>query len=83
MSERRLINKKAYEEMILLQEFCERYDDEDKGIGHYVALSLDEEGKERFTILVGRYEVITEVLFGKNYAEISKRFMEYINEQRI
>lgn len=65
---RRLINKRAYDEMVLIQEFL------DMQFGKYnVKLELDENRKERFTIYNGD-EYFTD---GKNYTEIMKKMTEF------
>jgi hypothetical protein len=66
MTKRRLINKKAYEEMVLLKEMV-------KGYGEYVvSLEIDENGNEGFKIADSTMEI-----FGEDYATVSKMFIKH------
>jgi hypothetical protein len=76
-TKRRLINKKAYEELVLLENMCVLQ-------GKFYMkpiLALDFEKKETFTILIhdlqGKY---IESIYGYDYAEIVKEFTKYIQE---
>jgi len=81
---RRLINKKAYEELLLLDNFLFNYDLKEKM--YSCGLRIGRENEEEFFI---RFEyisnesqqLVSDELKGKNYTEISKKLMEYLNER--
>jgi len=74
MTPRRLINKKAYEEMVLLKEFCLTYGEFTVGLG------LDEENREQFLIehFVDGQSVA--LIVGDNYTDVSKMLMNYVTK---
>lgn len=90
-TERRLINKKAYEELVLLKRFCAKQNSVDEYLNHIYytpVLTLDENENEMFLIVKHSQNVkegfnskILAEIKGKNYNEITKALMEYLNER--
>lgn len=80
-TERRLINKKAYEEMVLLKRFCDGLGEGE--IKYCPALQLNDLLGEEFVIVISDdiTDKILDTLSGKNYNEITKALMEYLNER--
>jgi len=72
MTPRRLINKKAYEEMVLLKKFCSTYGEFTVGLG------LDEENREQFLIEHFVEGQSVALIVGDNYTDVSKMLMNYV-----
>jgi hypothetical protein len=75
MTARRLINKKAYDELVLLEKRCAM----EKQIVLKPMLVLTADYRELFTIQVLGYgHVIKKELIGKNYKEIEMALTSYL-----
>lgn len=74
-TKRRLINKKAYDEMILIKDFLELNNRDYK-----VVLELDKDEKEMFVI----YDAVSDKFctYGYNYGELMKNLTKYMSETR-
>lgn len=77
-TERRLMNKKAFEEMELLEIRC-RDENAKRGLTFKPVLELNESGEEVFSVIIMNKGVIDSVLSAKNYTEIEKKFTRYVN----
>lgn len=75
-TQRRLINKKAYDELVLIKKFLEKQDWTNRK--YECGLDLDDNLRERFFVNILEDTSYT-VLNGKNYSEITKALMEYLN----
>ena len=76
MTKRRLINKKAYDEMLLLKKLLVS-DDEDI---YVVSLQVNDNGNEKFVIdhyCLGKWKA---QIVGENYTIISKMIIEYLSK---
>ena len=82
MTKRRLINKRAYDELVLLTDFCDKQEKQLHGkVRFQIGLDLDDEKNERFFIAVVDFAGnVEEILYGKDYTNIVKILMEYLNE---
>jgi len=75
MTARRLINKKAYDELVLLEKRCAMENDVELLPGLY----LTAEYKELFMIqIIKSGNVIEKTLVGKNYKEIEMALTSYL-----
>ena len=75
MTARRLINKKAYDELVLLEKRCAMENDVELLPGLY----LTAEYKELFMIqIIKSGNVIEKTLAGKNYKEIEMALTSYL-----
>ena len=75
MTKRRLINKKAYEEMLLLQKLASS-DDEDI---YNVSIQISDNNSEEFVIdhyCLGKFKA---KIVGENYTIVSKMLIRYLN----
>ena len=77
MTKRRLINKKAYDEMLLLKQLLES-DDWSKYI---VSIQVDENDNENFVINHYKNEKWIATIVGEDYTVISKMVIVYLNKQ--
>jgi hypothetical protein len=75
MTKRRLINKKAYDEMLLLQKLA-KTDDHNTYI---VSIQVDENGNEGFVINHYCQDNWKATVVGENYTTISKMLIEYLS----
>lgn len=71
-TQRRLINKKAYDELELLMARCDR---EESILESGLKIV---NGKEMFYVNVMRNQTILKELVGKNYTEIEKNLTSYL-----
>lgn len=81
---RRLFNKKAYEEMVLLQKRCDTQNAKDSGLYFVPVLKVDEKLKERFCIYISASNknatsLLSRVLTGRTYTEVEKELSRYLN----
>jgi len=77
MTKRRLINKKAYDEMLLLQKLAKSYGENE----YIVSIQIDYDGDESFVIdhsFDGKWKAR---IVGENYTVISKLLIEYLSRQ--
>ena len=79
MTKRRLINKIAYDEMLLLKKLAVI----DTENNYEVSLQMDENGKEGFVIDHFFEEEWICKIVGENYTVISKMLIEYLSKQRV
>lgn len=75
MTKRRLINKKAYEEMLLLKELLDFYDDD-----FTISIQLNYDDKEMFVVDHFVNEEWKSALVGENYTNISKILISYLSK---
>jgi hypothetical protein len=77
---RRLMNKKAFEEMELLETRC-KVENEKGGNIYTPILKLSTDGKEIFVILVNSSKsmAIQDAITGKSYTEVEKKFTRFVN----
>jgi len=80
---RRLFNKKAYEEIVLLQKRCDKENENGK---HFLVpmLKVSDKLKEQFEIWVFTADkktvpTVIKFLVGKNYTEIEKELSRFLN----
>jgi len=73
MTKRKLINKKAYEEMELLKKLVKN----DELNTFIVSIQIGEDGNELFIIDHYFDDEWTAKIVGENYTEISKRIIRY------
>ena len=80
---RRLFNKKAYEEMVLLQKRCDKENEKKE---HFLVpmLKVNDKLKEQFEIWVFTSDKktvpsVVKFLNGKNYTEIEKNLSRFLN----
>ena len=76
MTKRRLINKKAYEELLLLQSLLTTYGDNE----FIVSIQVDENGFEGFAVDHYFEEEWICKIVGENYTVISKMLIEYLSK---
>lgn len=78
---RRLMNKKAFEEMELLETRCRV--ENDKHIKAYRPVLELQNGREVFSIYIsqqgGNVPYIEMILSARNYTEIEKKFTRFVN----
>jgi len=75
MTPRRLINKKAYDELVLLEKRCAM----EKDIELLPGLYLTEDYRELFMIqVIKNGNIIEKTLVGKNYKQIEIALTEYL-----
>lgn len=75
MTPRRLINKKAYDELVILKNRCAM----EKRVSLIPSLVLAEDNRELFMIQVmGLQSVVVKQLYGKNYKAIEIALTEYL-----
>jgi|LGVF01.2.fsa_nt_gb hypothetical protein len=75
MTKRRLLNKKAYDEVMLLKKLLKGDNDDDI---YVVSIQVDEHGDEGFIVehfCLGNHKAI---IVGENYTIISKMLIEYL-----
>ena len=77
MTKRRLINKKAYDEILLLKQLL-KSDDWSKYI---VSIQVDENDNENFVINHYKNEEWIATIVGEDYTVISKMVIVYLNKQ--
>jgi hypothetical protein len=76
MTKRRLINKKAYDEMLLLKELAKSDLDNE----FEVSIQIDQDGDESFIIehsIDGKFRAR---IVGENYTKISKMVIGYLSK---
>ena len=75
-TKRRLINKKAYEELLLLQKLARGKNDHQ----YFVSIQVDENGNEGFVIehYIGMKWIAR--IVGENYTVVSKMLIDYLNK---
>lgn len=73
-TKRRLLNKKCYEEVVLLRDFCKQY-------GQFtVRVGLDHDGREQFVIEhFVNGESVAQIV-GENYTKVSKMLLNYVTK---
>ena len=76
MTKRRLINKKAYEEMLLLQELLKG----DIENTYKVSIQVDENNNENFVIDHYKNVEWQATIVGENYTIISKMIIGYLSK---
>ena len=77
MTKRRLLNKKAYEELLLLKKMTSA----EKTHEYIISVQVDYDGKESF--IIDQYsddslKELTGKIVGENYTAISKLFIENV-----
>lgn len=75
MTKRKLINKKAYDEMVLLKELLKN----DLNNEFEVSIQIDEDGDESFIVdhsVDGKFKAR---IVGENYTKISKMIIGYLS----
>lgn len=76
MTKRKLINKKAYDEMLLLKKLA-KSDDENE---FEVSIQIDYDGDESFVIDHSIGDEFKARIVGENYTKISKLLIEYLSK---
>lgn len=76
MTKRRLINKKAYDEMLLLQKLA-KSDEENEYI---ISIQIDQDGDESFVIDHSVNGEFKARIVGENYTSISKLVIGYLSK---
>ena len=79
MTKRRLINKIAYDEMILLKKLA--VSDQDNR--YEISLQIDENGHEGFVVEHYFQEEWICKIVGENYTIISKMLIDYLSKDRV
>ena len=76
MTKRRLINKKAFDEMLLLKKLA-KSDEENK---YTVSIQINDNGLEEFVIEHYEDDEWISTIVGENYTIISKMLIDYLNK---
>lgn len=77
-TKRRLANKRAYDEMLVLHQLLI----EDEFNEFKIFIEVDKYGKETYNIEHIVFGEVKKTLIGDNYVEISKKVIEYLNDLR-
>jgi len=79
MTPRKLINKKAYDELVLLKKFCDTQD----WSKYYFecGIDLDANNNERFFVVV-KTSTNSKSIYGKNYSDITKNLILFFDDHK-
>jgi len=76
MTKRRLANKKAYDEIMLLHKLLPN----DQDNSYEIFIEVDRNGYERYVVYHSSKLLGIKMIKGKDYVEISKNIIEYLDK---